>query len=128
MNLVGNCVFFYGEHILFAHNWNMRVSIVMAIIKYWNIAFQLIFPSRTSASTDKEQLANMYKNYHVWYQQNVDVYGKTVKLQRTSLQKMEMGGSRLLERRYTCIYYIILKPFLWRLSYLAVKNIHWETK
>lgn len=51
------------------------------------LAFHLIFPSRTSASTDKEQLANMYKHYHVWYRQNVvDVYGKTiVKLQRTSL-------------------------------------------
>lgn len=91
----------------------MRVSIVRQSSNIDNLAFQLIFPSRTSASTDKEKVANMYKNYHVWYQQNVvDVYGKTVKLQRTSLQKMEMGGSRLLERRYTCIYYIILKPFL----------------
>lgn len=90
----------------------MRVSIVRQSSNIDNLAFQLIFPSRTSASTDKEKVANMYKNYHVWYQQNVvDVYGKTVKLQRTSLQKMEMGGSRLLERRYTCIYYIILKLF-----------------
>lgn len=82
----------------------MRVSIVRQSSNIDNLAFQLIFPSRTSASTDKEKVANMYKHYHVWYQQNVDVYGKTVKLQRTSLQKMEMGGSRLLERRYTCIY------------------------
>lgn len=90
----------------------MRVSIVRQSSNIDNLAFQLIFPSRTSASTDKEKVVNMYKNYHVWYQQNVDVYGKTVKLQRTSLQKMETGGSRLLERRYTYIYYIILKPFL----------------
>lgn len=69
----------------------MRVSIVRQSSNIDNLAFQLIFPSRTSASTDKEKVANMYKNYHVWCQQNVvDVYGKTVKLQRTSLQKMEM--------------------------------------
>lgn len=130
VNLIGNCVFFYGEHISFAHNWNMRVSIVRQSSNIDNLAFQLIFPSRTSASTDKEKVANMYKNYHVWYQQNVvDVYGKTVKLQRTSFQKMEMGGSRILERCYTCVYTTFtLKPFLWGLSYLAVKNIHWETK